>query len=249
MNPIQRLSIFLVVAASISTVEARSDERPSSKSDRVLAIDVLLTPNATMNEKAETANARLRENYPKCYTLGKNQLAHITLVHGYVRESDLPQLEADVSKLAEAAQPLKWELTANEYTYAIWAGVAITTTGIERTRELDAFQEKIAKAIGRYAVADGTAAAFSTNRELPHIDKDIIDYVKNFARNSSGQKYHPHVTIGVAHEDFVKRMKAEPFKKFTFKPAALRIYQLGNFGTAQKKLWQWDPDKDRRRNK
>jgi 2'-5' RNA ligase len=229
----------LFVATALSTVEARSDERSSSKSDRILAIDVLLTPDATMNMKAESANARLRENYPKCYTLGKDQIAHITLVHGYVRESDLPRLEDEVSKLAEAAQPLKWELTANEFTYAIWAGVAITTIGIERTRELDAFQENIAKAVGRYVVADGTAAAFNTNRELPKIDKEIIDYVKNFARNSSGPKYHPHVTIGVAHEDFVKRMKAEPFQKFTFKPAALAIYQLGNFGTAQKKLWQW----------
>ena len=47
----------------------------------------------------------------------------------------------------------------------------------------------------------------------------------------------PHVTVGVADEDFVKRMKAEPFEKFTFKVDSVAI-QLGNFGTAVKMLWQ-----------
>jgi hypothetical protein len=66
-----------------------------------------------------------------------------------------------------------------------------------------------------------------------------VNYVEKFVPNSSGKKYNPHVTIGVAHEDFVKRLKAEPFETFSFKPAAVAIYQLGNFGTAQKKLWEW----------
>jgi hypothetical protein len=100
----------------------------------------------------------------------------------------------------------------------------------------------VLRAIGSNYVDGGTAAAFSKNTQLPKIDQDIVDYVENFARNSSGKNYHPHVTIGVAHEDFVKRMQAQPFEHFTFKPAGLAIYQLGNFGTAQKKLWEWKPD-------
>jgi hypothetical protein len=103
------------------------------------------------------------------------------------------------------------------------------------------FEENIAKAVNHEAVANGTAAAFSTTRELPKIDKEIIDYVKNFSANSTGAKYNPHVTIGVALEDFVKQLKAEPFEKFSFKPSGVAIYQLGNFGTAQRKLWEWHP--------
>ena len=86
---------------------------------------------------------------------------------------------------------------------------------------------------------NGTAAAFSTTRELPKIEHEIVDYVQNFAAKSSGKNYKPHVTIGVAHEDFVEKLKAQPFEKFMFKPAGVAIYQLGNFGTAQKKLWKW----------
>ena len=33
---------------------------------------------------------------------------------------------------------------------------------------------------------------------------------------------------------------AEPFDAFTFSPATLSVYQLGNFGTARKKLKAWE---------
>jgi hypothetical protein len=48
----------------------------------------------------------------------------------------------------------------------------------------------------------------------------------------------------MAHEDFVKRLKAAPYKPFTFKIAGAGIYQLGNFGTAAKRLWSWTPAPD-----
>jgi len=35
-------------------------------------------------------------------------------------------------------------------------------------------------------------------------------------------------------------MLAEPFEKFTFSPAGAAVYQLGQFGTASKKLKEWD---------
>jgi 2'-5' RNA ligase len=99
------------------------------------------------------------------------------------------------------------------------------------------------KAIGLNRVKNGTSAAFSNSRELPKVENAIVEYVDNFVRKSSGKNYHPHVTIGVAHADFVDKMKAEQFEQFTFRPAGLAIYQLGAYGTAQKKLWEWSPTK------
>jgi hypothetical protein len=235
---------MIVSALTFVAREAKPELRPASTQsagDRVIAIDVVLEPDAKMVAKSEAANARLRENYPKGYTLGKKHVPHITLVQGYVREKDLPWLKSTVSSLADATQPQSWELTATGYSYAIWSGVAITGISIEPSRRLEMFEENVAKAVNHERVANGTAAAFSTTRELPKIDQEIIDYVKNFAANSTGTKYNPHVTIGVAHEDFVKQLKAEPFEKFSFKPSGVAIYQLGNFGTAQRKLWEWHP--------
>ena len=35
-------------------------------------------------------------------------------------------------------------------------------------------------------------------------------------------------------------MLAEPFESFSFSPACAAIYQLGPYGTAAKKLKEWD---------
>jgi 2'-5' RNA ligase len=222
---------------------AHAQPAESANPARVIAIDVLLEPDAAMVQRAQAANAKLRKNYPQGYTLGPDQIAHITLVHRYVRAGDLPAIEAAVAKVLAADNPLPWRLTAAGYQHGVWSGVAITTIVVDRTPELSRLEDAILKAVEPYAVADGTAAAFSTTRELPRIEDDIISYVKNFVPKSSGKNFNPHVTIGVAHEDFVKQLEAQPFEKFTFHPAAAAIYQLGNYGTAQKKLWRWTPPK------
>jgi len=47
------------------------------------------------------------------------------------------------------------------------------------------------------------------------------------------------VTIGIASQDYLKKMLDEEFKPFTFSPAGAAVYQLGNFGTARKELKSW----------
>src|SRR4051812_47285418 len=76
------LSIVLAAFAFVAQVtraEPRETSRRSNE-DPVIAIDVLLVPDAAMVGRAEAANAKLRENYPAGYTLGVEQAAHITLV-------------------------------------------------------------------------------------------------------------------------------------------------------------------------
>ena len=64
----------------------------------------------------------------------------------------------------------------------------------------------------------------------------MIDYVADFVREASGEKFNPHVTTGVGTQAYLDEMLAEPFEAFTFSPAGASIYQLGTFGTAQKEL-------------
>ena len=51
-----------------------------------------------------------------------------------------------------------------------------------------------------------------------------------------GEKFNPHVTLGVGTETYLNAMLAEPFEAFTFSPAPASVYQLGSFGTARKEL-------------
>ena len=68
----------------------------------------------------------------------------------------------------------------------------------------------------------------------------IIGYVSTFVPKMSGENFNPHVSTGVAHPDYLDKMLAEPFAPFTFSPAGAAVYQLGPFGTAAKKLKEWD---------
>jgi len=242
-NWYQIYSIALLIASVIAPhVQADSPKNLApSASDRVIAIDILLLPDTTMVKKAEAANKRLRSNYPEGYTLGTEQIAHISLIHRYVHEKDLPAIEEAISKVVAAEKPLNWKLNATGIDSSMWDGVAITGIAVERTPDLSRLQSEIEKAVEPLAAKGGTKAAFNTTRELPKIEPAIVDYVENFVPKSSGENYKPHVTIGVARNTFVTRMKAEPFKKFSFKPAGVAIYQLGGFGTAQKELWKWNP--------
>ena len=45
---------------------------------------------------------------------------------------------------------------------------------------------------------------------------------------------------GVAPKDYLDKMLDEPFENFTFSPAGAAVYQLGPFGSAAKKLKEWD---------
>jgi hypothetical protein len=56
----------------------------------------------------------------------------------------------------------------------------------------------------------------------------------------SGEHFNPHVSTGVAARDYLDKMLAEPFEGFAFSPAGAAVYQLGPFGTAAKKLKEWD---------
>jgi phosphoserine phosphatase len=64
--------------------------------------------------------------------------------------------------------------------------------------------------------------------------------VEKFASEHSGDRYLPHVTTGVAPREYPDAMLAEPFEPFVFAPAGAAVYQLGPFGTAAKKLREFD---------
>ena len=83
-------------------------------------------------------------------------------------------------------------------------------------------------------VGEGTAAAFVTTPQAPHISEDLIHYVSVFVPDHSGDHYVPHVSIGVGTTDFLKTLSSAPFDDFTFSPAAPSVYHLGKYGTAIK---------------
>ena len=206
----------------------------------VTAIDIALEPDATMIQRAEAANALLRKVFPTGYALDATHRPHITMLQRFVRTADLDKVYAAVGDVLAGEKPAEWLLKAIKYDYVVWDKQGVTVIRIERTAELIPFQQKLIDAVAPFTVETGTAAAFFTTPEDPDINQPTIDYVTRYVPDSSGTKFEPHVTVGVAPPDYLKKMVAEPFDVFTFSPAALSVFQLGNFGTARKRLEAWE---------
>jgi hypothetical protein len=205
----------------------------------IIAIDVLVEPDATMIAAAQAVNARLREAYPEGYSLDESHAPHITLLQRYVREQDLDRVTAAVAQVLQKTDPLALQMRAIDYEYVVWAGVALTGIAVERSPDLVLLHERITEAVAPFAVSGGTSAAFAQGPGSSDINAETMAYVESFAPKASGANYAPHVTVGVGPESFVRELKAEGLTPFTFGARGIAVYQLGDFGTAQKRLWGW----------
>lgn len=206
----------------------------------VTAIDILLDPDATMIQHAVAANERLRKSFPEGFALGEEHQPHISVLQRYVRTADLDKVYEAVGKVLASEKPTTGKLKAYKYYYIPWKDIGLAGIVIEPADELIQYQQKLVDAVAQFTVETGTASAFVTTKEDPEINQPTIDYVASFVPNETGRKFNPHVTIGIASQDYLKKMLDEKFEPFTFSPAKASVYHLGNFGTARKLLKSWE---------
>jgi hypothetical protein len=192
-----------------------------------------------MLQHASAVNAALRGSFPKGYALDASHRPHVTMLQRFVRTADLPKIYAAIPKIIHEYDPATWKLEAFKIDNAVWSGLALTVILAKPPQQALDAQQQLISAIAPYTVETGTAAAFVTTPAEPDINASTIAYVQAFVPKSTGKNYIAHVTCGVASVGFVKHLETEPFSPFTFSPVAVSVYQLGNFGTARKKLKEW----------
>lgn len=231
-------STMSALLIGLTTAWASAQSPPSEQTgSNVIAIDILIEPDATLIDRANAVNARLRQVYPQGYALDSTHSPHITLVQRFVRVSDIATIGAAIENVLTAERLSAMPFRATGYEFVEWAGVGVNVIVVERSPRLLALQQRIVDVVQPFAVSGGTAAAFAAAPGDGPINEETIGWVEHFVPGSSGDKYLPHVTVGVAPMEYLKALKAEPFDEFTFSASGVAIYQLGNFGTAQKKLW------------
>jgi hypothetical protein len=203
------------------------------------AIDIAIEPDATMVHHAEATNARLREVFPKGFSLDATHHPHISLLQRYVRTADLEKLYTAAEKVLLNDHVTSFELTANKYYYLTdksMPGLGLSGIVVETIAKLVKLQEDLIDAVAPYTAPTGTAAAYVTTPADPEINAATIHYVEVYVPEHSGKNLELHVTTGIASADYLAKMVAEPFHDFTFSPVGVSVYHLGNFGTAQRKL-------------
>jgi phosphoserine phosphatase len=205
----------------------------------VTAINILLEPDATMLQRSEANNARLLEVFPKGFALDATHRPHVTLLQRFVRTADLDRIYAAAGEVFADTLVLGLRLEACSYYYIPSGSVGLAGIVARPSPELRELQQGLIDAVAPFTVATGLSDAFATTPDDPVIDSLLIDYVSSFVSKSAGEHFSPHVTTGIAPRDYLDKMLAEPFESFTFSPAGAAIYQLGQFGTAAKKLHEW----------
>ena len=218
---------------------AQQVSRPAEQ-NAITAIDIALEPDATMIQHAEAVNARLLKVFPKGFALGATHHPHISMLQRYVRTADLDKVYAAVRKVLANEKAAGWKLKAFKYYYIPWKDIGLAGIVVKPTDNLLKLQKKLIEAVVPFTAKMGTAAAYVTTPEDPDINQPTIDYVAAFVPKATGKNFKPHVTVGIASQDYLKEMLAEPFDVFTFSPAGASVYQLGNYGTARKKLTAWE---------
>jgi hypothetical protein len=202
----------------------------------LIAINVLLDPDSATIEKAQATNARLREDYPDGFALDANHTPHVTLLQRFVRTADLDEVAKAVKGVLRTEQSINWETRAIGLYALVEGNLGLAGIVIEPTEDLRRLQQGIIDAVAPFAVEQGTGEAFAPRPDGAAIGQATVDYVNTFVGPRTGMNYHPHLTVGIGTRDFVDALKAEPFEAFTVRAVSVSLYQLGDYGVAQRKL-------------
>jgi hypothetical protein len=206
----------------------------------ITAIDILLEPDATMLRHAQANNARLLKVFPKGFPLDEAHRPHITVLQRFVRTEHLDRVYAEAEKVFIDANVSRMQLEAFKYYYAPGPGVGVAGIVARPTVALLRLQQELIAGVAPFTVETGPIEAFTAPHGDPSYDALLIGYVSTFVPKQTGEQFSPHVSTGVAPRDYLDKMLTEPFDAFTFSPAGAAVYQLGPFGTAARKLKEWN---------
>src|SRR6266481_1949396 len=227
-----------MLALGIGCAIAQTAATATDKND-ITAIDICLEPDATMVQHATAVNERLLKVFPKGFSLDASHRPHITLVQRFVLTENLDKVYAAVGQVFANNNVTGLKLEAFKYYYMPDKSLGLSVIVVKPTPELIKREMQVIDAVTPFAVKTGTSAAFVTG-DVPEVLPELITYVSDFVPKSCGEHFHPHVTTGLAPREYLDQMLAEPFEDFTFSPAGAAVYHLGHYGTAAKKLHQFD---------
>ena len=106
----------------------------------------------------------------------------------------------------------------------------------------DDLRESIRGLSGRHALHHGgwDRGGLRHHARGTDVNQPTVDYVTTSIDQAAAARFNPHVTIGMAPQSYLRRMLDEPFEKIEFDVAGVTTYQLGNLGTARRKLHDFE---------
>lgn len=206
------------------------------------AVDILLEPDASMLTLAAKLNERMLASFPSPpgFALDENHRPHVTTLQRYVRTTELAQVYEAIQSVLNTVDLSSMTLTAHALAHLeMQPSVGIGAIVVTPSPEVLDFQARLIAAFMPFTESGGTAEAFVRTDAEPDISDDTIEYIENYVPRHSGKDYVAHVTVGIAKLDDFAAIETERFELLTFSVGAISLYQLGNNGTAARKLRTW----------
>src|SRR5881296_2235544 len=145
-NTLLKPAMLCALIVLAKNVYAQSGGTSASPGD-VIAIDILLEPDATMLKHAEANNARLLKVYPEGFALDAAHRPHITMIQCFVRTSDLEKVYAAEEKVFAVANVNAMKLEAFKYYYAPGGAIGVAGICAKPTPEILKLQADIIAAV------------------------------------------------------------------------------------------------------
>jgi 2'-5' RNA ligase len=210
----------------------------------LIAIDVLAEPDERIHELALAYNRRFLERVPppRGFALDETRVPHVTLVQRYVRTDRLDAALAALAATAATADRAAFDLVTDGAPRADRVGadgVASVLWWLTRTPALAELQAALLVALEPFVTSGGDERAFVTSTEEPDVAPSTVRYVETFVPDQIGPAYAPHLTLGRATGEDLTTLAAEPAPSLAFTAPALAAYQLGDHGTARRRLARW----------
>ena len=158
----------VLAALCLSEITTRPGHAASGKEEgTVIAIDILMEPDATMIQQAEAVNARLRSVYSKGFALDASHRPHISMFQCFIRTADLKKVYAVAAKVFAGANVTGMKLKAFKYYY-----IQDKSLGLSGDRR------------GIHSAIDQATAGFDCRRDPIHGQKRDVSRVRHHARGS-----------------------------------------------------------------
>ena len=187
-----------------------------------VAIDIAILPPPDVTARAIALSAALPAGKSRGLLLGADRLPHITLTQQFVPSESLDRLRAAIDRVLHGRASLRLRVTGGgKGSNSVWMS-------IERTPELVGLHEQLLRASEPFEVTEGDASAFFGGDAR---DRDVR-WVAGFRRESSFDRFTPHITLGHASEP--------PFlETFDFVATRIALCHLGRFCTCRRILREW----------
>jgi len=199
--------------------------RESLKPDTT-AIDIAILPPADVSARAIELSAALPADESQGLLLGVDRLPHITLTQQFVPFESLDPLLAQLDRLVRNHEPVPLRVTGGGKGTSGLSSVWMT---IERTPALANLHAQLLQAAEPFEVATGDASAFFGGDARAR----DVRWVSEFRRESSFDRFTPHITLGHASES----PTVEPME---FVGTTIAVCHLGRFCACQRIIRAWE---------